>query len=127
MPQDLLAAGAAWLAGQLKANGSQTVVYRSGAHSVSLQATFDSQLLRIADGQANTRVERADADWILTAADLNFGSGAVVPVDGDTIQATFGGETKTFKVMKVGGVEPSWRYCDPFQTMLRIHTKYVSG
>ncbi len=123
---DMIADGLAYLARQLKANCSQPVIVSDGTHSVTLQATFESQMLRVSDGQGNTAVERPDADFVFTAADLNFGSGIVEPADGWTITATFGSVNKQFKLMRVNqGQEPSWRYTDPFQTMVRAHTKYM--
>jgi hypothetical protein len=123
---NVLADGLSWLAGQMKASASTTITYKRGASSVSIDATFGSQVLRVSDRDGNSKVERPDADFIFTAADLNFGSGEVEPDAGDYIEATFGSTTKRFQLMPMNnGAEPAWRYCDPHQLMVRCHTKYV--
>ncbi len=125
---DMIASGLSWLAGQLKANCSQPVTVSNGTQSVVIQATLESQRLLVSDGQGNTSVQRPDADFVFTAADLDFGSGPVEPADGWTVTVAFGAVNKQFKLMRVNqGQEPSWRYTDPFQTMIRAHTKYMGN
>ena len=123
---DMISSGLSWLAGQLKTNVSQTVTYKRGIQSVSIQATFASQILRTSDGQGNSKIERPDADFVFTTADLNFGSGVVEPAAGDIVQVVFGAVTKQFKLMPMaGGSEPAWRYCDAYQIEVRCHTKFI--
>jgi hypothetical protein len=124
---DVLADAAAWLAGQLKTNVSELVTYVRGNQSITVSATFASQLLRVSDREGNTKVERPDADFIIAAADINFGAGQVEPAAGDIVQVVYGNVTKQFKLMPMGGgSEPAWRYTDPFQTMVRVHTKKIN-
>jgi hypothetical protein len=123
---DMLKTGLTWLAGQQKANVSELVTVFRGSSSFTALATFASQILRVSDRQGNTKVERAAADFIFTASDYNFGAGVVEPAAGDVIQFTFGTVTKQFKAMPVNsGQEPAWRYCDPYQISVRVHTKYI--
>jgi hypothetical protein len=121
---DLLETGMGWLAGQLKANASRPVTYKRGADSVVVQATLGSQLLKTSDRLGNTKVERTDRDFLILAADLVLNGNQTTPASGDVIEVTFGAVTQKFEVMAIGSEAP-WRYSDPHQLMLRIHTKYV--
>lgn len=123
---DLLATGLAWLAGQLKSNASETITYTRGTQSITIQATLAMQLMRTTDAHGNTKIERPDADFIITAADINFGAGQVEPATADVITRTYGSVNKQFRLLPMNnGAEPAWRYCDPFQTMVRCHTKFI--
>jgi len=123
---DMIADGLAWLASVQKASCSQTITYIRGAQQITIQATFALQMLRVTDHEGNTKVERPDADFIFTAADLDFGAGPVEPADGDIIQATFGAVTKQFEARPVNhGSEPSWHYEDPFEVSVIVHGKYI--
>ena len=123
---DMIAAAAAWLAGQQKANVSQTVTVTRGSSSCTIQATMQDELLRIYTGQGNSRIERPDISMTCTAADYNFGSGPVLPKSGDVIQLTIGGVLQSFKIMPQSShAEMSWRQL-PYGIQLWIRAKYVS-
>lgn len=131
---NLLSDGATWLAAKLKASAATTISYRRPAVGsdlpefgpITISATMCSQLMKTSDREGNAKYERPDADFVFTAADLDFGGvvGVKEPKAGDLIDVTAGGVTKRYKAMPVNnGREPAWRYCDPFQTMVRVHTK----
>ncbi len=124
---DMLQSGLAWLSAQLQANAATTITYRRGSQSVRIQATMGAQLLKVTDLAGNAMVERPDADFIFPAANLDFGAGPVAPAEGDLVEKTYGSITRQFKVMPVGGSEPAWRYCDPYQINVRVHTKFVGN
>jgi hypothetical protein len=113
------------LSARLQEKASSPVTIRRGGLSVGTYATFGAKILKVTDGQGNTKIERADGDFTLPAANYNFGSGVVEPLSGDIFEVVFGGVTKQFQVMPVGGSEPAWRYCDAFQIDVRCHTKFI--
>lgn len=120
---NLLQTGLSWLADQAAAYASETVTYsRDGVGSVTLSAVLGSQLLRVSDGRGNTKVERADRDFIIVAADLVLGGQVTLPQRGDQIYLTLGGVIERFDVMPVGS-EAAWRYSDAHKLRLRVHTK----
>lgn len=117
-----------WLAGKLKSHAARTITYRRGTASVSITATLASQLLRVSDHQGNTKVERPDADFIFTAADLILSGSVVEPADDDLVDVVYGSVTKRFRLMPMNrGQEPSWRFSDPHQKLIRVHTKHVGN
>jgi hypothetical protein len=71
-------------------------------------------------------MEWTDLDFIIASADLFFSYGDLItPERGDLIyleRAPY--DVQTFEVSPYGS-EPAWRYTDPYQTMLRIHTKEI--
>ena len=121
---DRLETGVAHLASRLKSHASRQVTYRRGALAVTVLATLDSQLLRTTDRLGNTKVERTDRDFLITAADLVLGSQVVKPQRGDQVDVTFGNVTERFEVVAVG-TDPHWRYEDNHQQVLRVHTKSI--
>jgi hypothetical protein len=121
---DLMASTRTWLAAQRKAFLSQVVTYTRGDRSVQILATFERQLLKVSDGQGNTKIERADADFAFTAADLDFGAGPIEPANGDLVAVAYAAGSKIFRVTPVGS-EPAWRYVDAFQTSVMVHTKFM--
>jgi surface antigen len=116
---DMLGTGMSWLNRQLKANVATTITYRRGAYSVEIQATLGSSLLRVQDGQGQTKVERVDRDFLFDAADLVLNGAQVPPDDGDRIEL----DGKSYEVMPIGS-DPSWRYADAHSTRVRVHSKY---
>lgn len=123
---DLLADGMTTLASKLKSYAGKTGTYRRGANSVSITGTLAHQILRVSD-HGHTRVERADADFVFSAADLIISGAVVEPNDDtDTIDFTFGSTTKRFRLLPMNrGQEPAWRYSDAHQTMIRAHLKFT--
>jgi hypothetical protein len=121
---EVLAAAAIWLAGQLKTNLGTSITIIRGLQSITVIGTLASQVMRTSDREGNAKVERPDADAVLTASDYNFGAGQVEPAAGDIFQVTYGAVTKQFRAMALGS-EPAWRYTDPYQTMVRVHTKFI--
>lgn len=121
-----LQAAASWLAGVFKANESQLVTYRRGNLSVQIQATLDAQLLRVDDAKGQTKVERTDRDFIITAADLRLAGQAVTPERGDYIDLPFAGVIQRF-VAKPYGKDAAWRYEDATGFLIRIHTGFVGN
>jgi len=121
---DLLDDGLAWLAEQLKAHASRTVVYRRGANEVTVQATVGRTLLKLDDGYGGVRMEWTDRDFVIAADDLVLGGEKTLPQRGDQVRETVDGQTLVYEVLAPGS-EPEWRWSDPHRRLLRIHTKQV--
>ncbi len=113
---DLLASGAAWLTGQLKAAAGTTVTYTRSSESADVVATIGRSEFEAAS-QSGV-VERWESrDFLITAADLPFG----LPQRGDEIVEARGGEIVTYEVTSPRGV-PEWHYGDAFRSIVRVHT-----
>ena len=122
---DLLHSGSDWLADQLKAYASRSVVYRRGAQQVAVQATIGRTLLKLDDGYGGVRMEWTDRDFLIHAADLVLGGSVTLPQRGDQIREPQGDKTVVYEVM-APGKEPSWRWSDVFRKVLRIHAKQIA-
>lgn len=132
---NLLRTGLAWLTGQLKTNASEAIVYARGYDSVECRATLGSKLLKLDDGMGGFRMEWTDLDFLIPAADLNFDGFPVIPERGDLVHLTVApmnpsfndgmDNVQTFEVVPYGGTEAVWRWADPHQSMMRVHTKYI--
>jgi hypothetical protein len=125
MPQNLLAAGAAFLAAQLIENAAIEVVYARGPDTVTLRAATGKQLLRLDDGGGGVRVEWTDADFLFRGADLVLAGETITPERGDLVYVVQPyGDTLIYEVASYGG-EPPWRWSDAGRTIARVHTKIV--
>ena len=120
---DLLADGAAWLAGQLKSHASQAVTYERGVDSVPVQATIGETVFEFenADGDLERWESR---DFLIDTADLVLAGSPTLPSAGDRIRETVGTTTYLYEVMAPGNA-PHWRYVDAHRNKLRIHTKLI--
>jgi hypothetical protein len=121
---DLLEAGMAWLADQLKAHVSRLVVYQRDDEQVAVQATVGRTLLKLDDGEGGVVLVWTDRDFLIPAADLVLGGSLTLPQRGDRIREPLGAVTSVYEVMAPGD-EPPWRPSDPYGKVLRIHTKLV--
>jgi len=121
---DLLDDGLAWLAEQLKAHASRTVVYRRGTSEVTVQALVGRTLLKLDDGYGGVRMEWTDRDFVIAADDLVLGGEKTLPQRGDQVRETVDGKALVYEVLAPGS-EPEWRWSDPHRRLLRIHTKQV--
>ena len=121
---DMLAAGMAWLTGQLQAHAAQPITYQRGADSVSLCATFGRTKLMLANEFGTVRIEWTDRDFILPAAALVLAGQVVKPRRDEVVTVDDGVELSTFQVLPYAD-EPHWKWCDPYRQMIRIHTQRV--
>jgi hypothetical protein len=121
---DLLAAGVDWLVDQLKRFAARPVLYCRGQQQVSVSALSGKQLLKLADGRGNVRMEWTDKDFLIQAADLVLEGKEVLPQRGDQIRDQVGDKVFIYEVMAPTG-EPPWRWSDPYRKLLRIHAKHV--
>lgn len=121
---DLLNAGLAWLGSQLHAHASRAVTYRRGTQQLVVNATLGRKDYE-ADSQDGSRLYFRSNDFLISTSDLVLGGKAVLPERGDRIDVVFDGSTATFEVLAQDGIPP-WEFSDPFQQVIRIHTKKVT-
>lgn len=113
--------GVNWLRDALKASAAHDVIYRRGDATVTIRATVGKSVLKLQDDYGNVRVVYTDKDFIVAAEDLILDGQRILPERGDKITETIGDKTITWAVAAPGN-EPEWRWCDPYQVMIRIHT-----
>ncbi len=114
---DLMKTGLDWLGDQMKSHVSQSVTYSRGGDSVVVDATIGRTEFEVLDSVGMMRRE-IRRDFLIQAADLDFGSGVILPESGDIV--TDAG--RDYEVCPTGP-EPAWRWSDAYRKVLRIHTK----
>lgn len=121
---DLLDRGAAFLEDQRHRHMSRAVVYQRGTDAKELQATIGKTEFEQADDAG--LIHRTESrDFLVRAADLDFGAGPILPRAGDQVRETVGTSVFVYEVNAPGG-QPPFRYSDPYRRTLRIHTKHIS-
>jgi len=125
MSDNLLDHGLTWLAESLKKHAARPVVYRRGRDEVTVQAIIGRTLLKLDDGYGGVRIVWTDRDFLIAAEDLVLAGRRILPQRGDEIRETSNGRTVVYEVLAPGR-EPEWRWSDPYQKILRIHTKRIS-
>ena len=122
---NVLAAGAAWLATQLQSKAGTPVIYQRGNRKTALCATMGQTKLMLAQDVGAVRIEWTDKDFVIPRASLKVSGTLTLPREGDLIIHDDGAEKHTYEVLKYGGFEPHWRWCDPFRQLIRVHTKRI--
>lgn len=120
---DLLEHGAAFLDDRRHTHMSRPVEYQRGGAAIEVAATIGRTEFEQAD-EAGLIHRVESRDFLIRAADLDFGAGPVRPRAGDRIRETHGETTLVYEVNAPGG-QPPWRSSDPYRRTLRIHTKHV--
>lgn len=118
---DLLANGAAWLAGQLKAAAGRTVTYKRGIETAEVIATIGRSEFE-AQSQSGVVENWESRDYLVTYADLPFGE----PQRGDVIAESVGGDLCEYEVAAPRGV-PVFHFGDAFRSVVRVHTKQIDS
>jgi hypothetical protein len=113
---DLLADGAAWLAGQLSAGASRSVRYQRGIDYGTVLATIGESRFETV-GTSGVVEAWESRDFIIKAGTLPFGE----PLRADKIIETVGGVDVTYEVTSPRGV-PVFHYGDAFRQTVRVHT-----
>jgi hypothetical protein len=116
---DLLASGAAWLAGQLAGSAGRQVRYVRGSSSSAITATVGRSMFEAAN-QSGVLEQWESRDFVVTTTAFPFG----VPQRHDRVVDTLGGSDVTYEVSSPRGV-PVWHYGDGFRATMRIHTKAI--
>ena len=121
---NLLKTGSDWLEAQRHAHAAGPVVYRRGSESVSLRATVGRTAFDVLDeeGFARRIVQR---DYLVRSQDLVLAGERTLPQPGDEVLETDDeGNTLVHEVVAQGG-EDCWRYSDPHDKTIRIHTQRI--
>jgi hypothetical protein len=116
----------AWLANSLITSASQTVSYYRGLQYVQVQATFGRKLLRLENLDGGVRTQWTDMDFLIRATDLILNGSPIFPTRKDVIVITAPLSVQSFEVAPYGPTDPPWRWSDPYQNMMRIHTKLIN-
>ena len=119
---DVIATGAAWLAGQLQSHAGQTVTYSRSGDSVEITATIGNTDFQTTDADGFFSQVQS-RDFIFPAADLVLNAETVLPERGDTITVVVGDKTYTYAVLPFGEDGELYKFSDPHRTILRVHTK----
>lgn len=120
---DLLDRGSAFLDDQRHKHMSRTVVYQRGAEAKEVLATIGRTEFEQADDAG--LIHRVESrDFLVRAADLDLGTGPILPRAGDQVRETVGTQVFVYEVNAPGG-QPPFRYSDPYRRVLRIHTKHI--
>jgi hypothetical protein len=123
---DMLASGLAYLTDQLTEFAAQDVTYTRGTIVLTVPAVLGKKLLKLYDDIGVARLEWTDMDFLIAAADLIVGGLHSLPARGDLVTITLADGTQSvFEVAPYGPSDPPWRWSDPNQTMLRVHTKQI--
>jgi len=115
---NLLKNGIQFLADKLKAHASETVVYKRGADTINICASFGKTNYQIED-ESGMKVGGQVTDFLFAAQDLVINGSQTTPQAGDQIQT----DSAIYEAMFLP--DGYWRYSDPFRTMIRLHTKEV--
>ena len=118
---DVIANGAAWLAGQRKAHLSKEIAYVAGATTATVLATIGRTEFEVV-GEGGVMERTESRDFIVATADM---PGAQSPARGDQIRETVGATVHLFEVMAPVQSAPAWRWADASRTAYRIHTRLV--
>jgi hypothetical protein len=113
---DLLASGAAWLAGQLSAGASRSIRYSRGADYGTVNATIGTSRFE-SQGTSGVIEQWESRDFVIKAGTLPFGE----PLRHDKIVETVNGVDVTYEVTSPRGV-PVFHYGDAFRQTVRVHT-----
>lgn len=121
---DLMATGIAWLAEKLPAVAGQPIVYERDGNRIALCVTLGRKLLLLDDQLGGVRVEYTDRDYLIPAVSLVFDGEPITPRRGDLIYEVRDGRRQKFEVW-APGIEPPWRWSDPYHKTIRVHCKLV--
>ena len=115
--------GVVWLADKLVSSAGLQVTYvRDGDETELVAVPGRTEFEQVDEYGIVHRIEARD--FLIRTADLTLGGVATLPRAGDRIRAIIGGVAGEYEVLAPGN-EPPWRYSDPLNQMLRIHTKQV--
>ena len=118
---NILKTGAQWLSDMQQEHMSETVTYKRGVITVQVLGTRGTTKFEVAD-ESGLSVYGQIEDWIFVTAKMLLGGILIEPKKGDLIITS----TKTFEVVFLSG-DGCWRYSDPHQITMRIHTKEVAA
>jgi hypothetical protein len=124
---NILEDGAQWLADQMEAYVSSSVVYVRGSQQCQLDASLGRTQFEVTD-QVGMLQNVDSHDFILRSAEMLFDGEQFIPKAFDSIHIVRGGVTHQYTVVQYGNSLDSpgqiYRWCDPFGKQIRVHTRY---
>lgn len=125
----MLSDGSTWLASVLDANEAVDLVYRrrqQPANPIEIVGTQGvSEYLNEDAGPVQR--EWRSADFLITASRLTQSGVRFEPEPGDRIETTINGTARVYEVMQPGVGIPCFRYGQPEEITIRVHTKRVKA
>lgn len=113
-----------WLQEKRIEHLSHNALYIRGVEQFMVNVTPGRTDYQVED-QGGMTVKAASIDFIVAADELLFADGFDRPKAGDRIRVTRGDAVTNYEVMDLGS-QGCWRYCDSFNTTIRIHTREIS-
>lgn len=102
--------------------GKGTVRYYVGAEYVDVPAGLGHSELEIVNADGVVVTTWRPRDFLIVAAELVLNGVQITPAIGHRIVLTVGNATETYTVAHPDPQQAPWRYSDPFNVTLRIHT-----
>ena len=99
----------------------ESISYTDGSGTANLTAVRGETALEVVS-EAGTATPFTSIDWLVLASDLDLGQGPITPLSRHRI--TQGSDV--YEVGMIGGAQ-AYRFLDPSQTVMRIHTQRVSS
>jgi len=106
-----------------KTIGSE-VVYQRGSLSVELCAGLGSSPFETVD-ENGVMASWRSRDFLFDAAELELNGQQIEPQRGDLIRLPAGDKVEVYRVQHPDPKQHPWRYCDPTNTAIRVHTARV--
>lgn len=115
--------GLAWLHGQQQKHMVRTIQYQRGMDSLVIEAALGRTEFEQADDFGIVRRSES-RDYLIRAIDLVLSDGQTVPRTGDRIKEV-GWAGATIYEVRAPNNETPYRFTDPYNTRLRVHTKLI--
>lgn len=106
------------------ADGTELRIARGEAEIRCVSATRGSSTFETLDANGAVVLIRSQ-DFLILADDYDFGDGPVEPARGDLVTLAQADGDHVYELLDLASA-PAWRWSDPFQVRLRIHTKEIS-
>lgn len=119
---NMLRDGAAWLADQLKDQGSTSVTYVRGSDSVAIAGTLGRHRPKQTGDLAGFEVDQFLIVMTFNAADLILAGNLTTPARRDAVTFTDHGISFEYEVMPIDG-ERCWKESDAFGQRIEVHLK----
>lgn len=118
-----LTAGMTWLNTIRGTKLSESVSYEKNGQTIVINALRGSSTYDSTEA-GGVVAEARSTDFIVSAADLLFAAGVLLPEEGDKITVTVGSVVSTFEVLATPG-GTHYRPLDGTGLMFRVHTRLI--
>jgi len=122
----LMAAGSAMLIGKLCPTTVNATYRRLGKTDLSVSVAYGAERFEaVEDDNGTSTLEVANRDFFFAPSELTDWGTGTVPVRGDRILLTIGGQARAYEVLPDQFDGQCYRESDRYNAMLRVHTKRV--